>query len=94
MACKVQESPFPDWFEDIQYPEPIGMRRLFYVTHAEIASLTQSFKDKGIKNVSMKARFTPDFVEKVHNATVFHNNNIIRAGKEGIECLKRKSLIS
>ncbi len=52
--------------EDIQYPEPIGIRRSFFIGHPEIATFPESFRDKGIKNVSMKAGFNPDFAEKVN----------------------------
>jgi saccharopine dehydrogenase-like NADP-dependent oxidoreductase len=51
---------------DIQYPEPIGIRRSFYVGHSEITTFAESFKNKGVRNISMRAGFTPDFVEKVN----------------------------
>ena len=63
---KFEKLPPQSGLEDIQYPEPIGIRRSFYIPHPELVTFPESFKDKGIKNVSIKAGFTPDFVEKVN----------------------------
>lgn len=60
------ELPPQSGLEDIQYPEPIGIRKSFYVPHEEVWGFPVSFEDKGIKNVTVKAGFTPDFVEKVN----------------------------
>lgn len=52
--------------EDARFPDPIGVRRLMYVPHPEVATFPICFKEKGIKNVSVKAGFVPEFVEKVN----------------------------
>lgn len=52
--------------EDARFPHPIGVRRLMYVPHPEVATFPTYFKEKGIKNVSVKAGFTPEFVEKIN----------------------------
>ncbi|MDH5390881.1 MAG: saccharopine dehydrogenase NADP-binding domain-containing protein [Candidatus Bathyarchaeota archaeon] len=52
--------------EDARFPDPIGVRRLMYVPHPEVATFPIYFKEKEIKNVSVKAGFVPEFVEKIN----------------------------
>jgi len=52
--------------EDARFPNPIGVRRLMHVPHPEVATFPIYFKEKGIKNVSVKAGFTQEFVEKIN----------------------------
>jgi len=52
--------------EDARFPDPIGVRRLMNVPHPEVATFPIYFKEKGIKNVSLKAGFTPEFIEKIN----------------------------
>ncbi len=48
-----------------RFPAPVGMRRPFFTLHSEIATLPQSFRDKGVREVSFKIAFNDDFVNKV-----------------------------
>lgn len=48
-----------------RFPPPIGVRRPMFTIHSEVATLPLSFKDKGVKEVTFKIAFDPDFVEKV-----------------------------
>jgi len=52
--------------EDTRFPNPIGVRRLMHVPHPEVATFAIYFKEKGIKNVSVKAGFVPEFIEKIN----------------------------
>ncbi len=47
------------------FPRPVGLRRPFFTLHSELATLPQSFRDKGVKEVSFKIAFDDDFVTKV-----------------------------
>jgi saccharopine dehydrogenase (NAD+, L-lysine-forming) len=48
-----------------KFPSPVGVRRPFYTLHSEIATLPQSYRAKGVKEVSFKIAFDDDFVNKV-----------------------------
>jgi saccharopine dehydrogenase-like NADP-dependent oxidoreductase len=63
---KFEKLPPQSGLQNIEYPEPIGVRSSFYIGHAEILTFPYFFKDKGIENVCMRAGFTPDFSEKVN----------------------------
>lgn len=63
---KFVKLPPQSGLEDEQFPEPIGLRKMIYIPHPEVATFPIYFKRKGIKNVSIKAGFTPDFVEKIN----------------------------
>ena len=52
--------------EDARFPDPIGARRLMYVPHPEVATFPIYFREKGIRNVSVKAGFAPEFIEKIN----------------------------
>ena len=51
--------------ETALYPEPIGMRELFYILHPEAYAFFRSFRDKGLKNAGTKAGWGPDFLGKM-----------------------------
>lgn len=48
-----------------QFPPPIGLRKPMYTIHSEVATLPLSFKGKGVKEVSFKIAFDPEFVAHV-----------------------------
>jgi lysine 6-dehydrogenase len=50
----------------IEFPAPIGMRPAFCIPHSEVWTVAETFEEKGIKNVSVRAGFAPDFVKKVN----------------------------
>jgi len=70
--------------EDARFPNPIGVRRMMYVPHPEVATFPIYFKEKGIKNVSVKAGFVQEFVEKI--------NFLIDTGLLSKEPLKLKDI--
>jgi len=50
--------------EDVVFPEPIGRRTIVNCVHAELTTVPQAFKDKGIKNVTFKIGFYPWIIEE------------------------------
>lgn len=49
----------------LKFPKPVGVQSPMYTLHSEVATLPLSFADQGVKEVSFKIAFDPDFVEKV-----------------------------
>lgn len=47
------------------FPTPVGRQYPMYTLHSEIYNLAESYKAKGIQEVSFKIAFERDFVEKV-----------------------------
>ncbi|MEW6055657.1 MAG: saccharopine dehydrogenase NADP-binding domain-containing protein [Bdellovibrionota bacterium] len=48
-----------------RFPAPIGLRKPMYTIHSEVATLPHSFASKGVKEVSFKIAFDPEFVDRV-----------------------------
>lgn len=48
-----------------RFPEPVGRQRPMYTLHSEVATLPVSYKDKGVKEVSFKIAFDPEFLDRV-----------------------------
>lgn len=48
-----------------RFPKPVGRLRPMYTLHSEIATLPLSYKDKGVKEVSFKIAFDPEFLDRV-----------------------------
>ncbi len=48
-----------------RFPPPVGVRRPMFTIHSEVATLPLSFKDKGVREVSFKIAFDPQFVDRV-----------------------------
>ncbi|MGD1804096.1 saccharopine dehydrogenase family protein [Dapis sp. BLCC M126] len=46
---------------EYEFPEPFNIRRPIYVLHSELATLPESLKSKGIKEVSFKLAFNERF---------------------------------
>lgn len=49
----------------MKFPPPIGVARPMYTIHSEVATLGESYRDKGVKEVSFKIAFDQDFTDKV-----------------------------
>lgn len=62
---KLERVPPQSGIQYIEFPAPIGMRAAFCIPHPEVWTIAETFKEKGIKNVSVRAGFAPDFVQKV-----------------------------
>jgi len=51
--------------EEIIFPLPVGRATAIYSLHSECATFPISFRDKGIRHVSFKIAFPPDFMTKI-----------------------------
>jgi saccharopine dehydrogenase-like NADP-dependent oxidoreductase len=51
--------------EPHRFPKPIGIRRPMYTIHSEVATLPLSYQNQGVREVSFKIAFDPEFVERV-----------------------------
>jgi len=60
-----KEVPPLSGLEKIIYPEPVGEAEPMYTLHSEVATPPVVFKDKGLKHVSFKIAFPPEFVKKL-----------------------------
>jgi saccharopine dehydrogenase-like NADP-dependent oxidoreductase len=47
------------------YPDPIGVREVFYVLHSESVCFARAFKDKGLKEAGTKADWGTEFLAKL-----------------------------
>jgi saccharopine dehydrogenase-like NADP-dependent oxidoreductase len=47
------------------FPRPIGRQMPMYTLHSEIATLPESYREKGIQEVSFKIAFAPEFTARV-----------------------------
>ncbi|MEK9145991.1 MAG: saccharopine dehydrogenase C-terminal domain-containing protein, partial [Elusimicrobiota bacterium] len=48
-----------------RFPAPIGWARPMHTLHSEVATLPESFGDKGVREVSFKIAFEPGFLDRV-----------------------------
>jgi len=48
-----------------RFPAPVGVQYPMYTIHSEVATLPLSYQDKGIKEVSFKIAFSPEFTGQV-----------------------------
>jgi saccharopine dehydrogenase (NAD+, L-lysine-forming) len=48
-----------------RFPPPVGVRRPMYTLHSEVATLVDSFASKGVREVSFKIAFDPEFLDRV-----------------------------
>jgi len=48
-----------------RFPPPVGLRRPMYTIHSEVATLPLSYAARGVREVSFKIAFDPDFLQKV-----------------------------
>jgi len=51
--------------EELLFPLPVGPATAVYSLHSECATFPISFRDKGIRHVSFKIAFPPDFLRKI-----------------------------
>jgi lysine 6-dehydrogenase len=51
--------------EPLRFPAPIGLRKPMYTIHSEVATLPLTFASKGVKEVSFKIAFDPEFTDRV-----------------------------
>lgn len=69
-----------------RFPPPVGTQYPMYTLHSEVVNLAESYKPKGVEEVSFKIAFDPDFVEKVkflrdlglasHTPLAFHQGQV------------------
>jgi saccharopine dehydrogenase-like NADP-dependent oxidoreductase len=48
-----------------RFPPPIGLRHPMFTIHSEVATLPLSYQAKGVREVSFKIAFDPEFVDRV-----------------------------
>jgi saccharopine dehydrogenase (NAD+, L-lysine-forming) len=48
-----------------RFPPPIGLRHPMYTLHSELATLASSYRHKGVREVSFKIAFDPEFTDRV-----------------------------
>ena len=48
-----------------QFPSPVGIQRPMYTIHSEVATLPVTYQAKGVKEVSFKIAFDPEFLRYV-----------------------------
>jgi saccharopine dehydrogenase-like NADP-dependent oxidoreductase len=51
--------------EELDFPAPVGRVRVGHTLHSEVATLPLHFADRGIRAVSFKVGFPPDFMERM-----------------------------
>ncbi|MBX9692396.1 MAG: hypothetical protein K2Z81_08435, partial [Cyanobacteria bacterium] len=49
----------------LDFPEPVGRKCAIYTLHSELASMPETYKEKGIKHVSFRLALEPEFHEKL-----------------------------
>jgi saccharopine dehydrogenase (NAD+, L-lysine-forming) len=48
-----------------RFPKPVGLRSPMFTIHSEVATLPLSYRDRGIREVSFKIAFDPEFIDRV-----------------------------
>ena len=48
-----------------RFPPPVGVRRPMHTIHSEVATLPHSFRSRGVREVSFKIAFDPEFTDRV-----------------------------
>jgi saccharopine dehydrogenase-like NADP-dependent oxidoreductase len=48
-----------------RFPPPVGLRRPMHTLHSEVATLPISFRERGVREVSFKIAFDPEFLDRV-----------------------------
>ena len=48
-----------------RFPPPVGLRRPMYTIHSEVATLPRSYAARGVREVSFKIAFDPEFLDRV-----------------------------
>jgi saccharopine dehydrogenase-like NADP-dependent oxidoreductase len=51
--------------EPHSFPRPVGRQAPMYTLHSEVATLPESYREKGVQEVSFKIAFDPEFVSRV-----------------------------
>jgi lysine 6-dehydrogenase len=48
-----------------RFPPPVGLRRPMSTLHSEVATLPLTYRDRGVREVSFKIAFDPEFIDRV-----------------------------
>jgi saccharopine dehydrogenase-like NADP-dependent oxidoreductase len=62
---RLAEVPAMSGQEELDFPAPVGRLRVGHTLHSEVATLPLFFADRGIRSVSFKVGFPPDFMDKL-----------------------------
>jgi saccharopine dehydrogenase-like NADP-dependent oxidoreductase len=62
---RLVEVPAMSGQEELDFPAPVGRVRVGHTLHSEVATLPLFFADRGIRSVTFKVGFPPDFMDKL-----------------------------
>ena len=62
---RLVEVPAMSGQEELDFPAPVGRVRVGHTLHSEVATLPLFFADRGIRSVTFKVGFPPDFMHKL-----------------------------
>jgi lysine 6-dehydrogenase len=48
-----------------RFPAPVGLRHPMFTIHSEVATLPLSYRERGVREVSFKIAFDPEFIDRV-----------------------------
>lgn len=51
-------------YEEMEFPEPVGKQKMYYIEHPEVWTLGEAFKDKGLEFVDYKISYPDDLFLK------------------------------
>lgn len=71
---------------DVEFPEPIGKGTSYPTIHTEVYTLANSYKDKGLKNVSFNLVLPEVFRERIHFLVSlgFGSKNTLKIGSQEV----------
>jgi saccharopine dehydrogenase (NAD+, L-lysine-forming) len=48
-----------------RFPPPVGLRHPMFTIHSEVATLPLTYRERGVREVSFKIAFDPEFIDRV-----------------------------
>ena len=62
---RLVEVPAMSGQEELDFPPPVGRVRVGHTLHSEVATLPSFFADRGIRSVTFKVGFPPEFMDRL-----------------------------
>ena len=80
--------------KDVQFPEPVGLSRPAYTIHSEVATLSTSYADKGLRECTFAIAFENHLDEKLRFLRAIGMNSLdsIRVG--GVDVIPQEVLLA
>ena len=71
---------------EVDFPDPVGVRRPAYTIHSEVATLPLSYREKGIREVSFRIAFPDELEAKLRflNAIGLTSEQPIKVGRQEV----------